>query len=92
MITGIVGGKAPESFNRGISLAFIILFAIIFLIAGFLIFSHYISGYLPGADYGNNVDPNAITFFDWLYTPRVGGAVVLIIISVAVTWVLVKTK
>ena len=91
MITGIVG-KPAESFNKGISLAFIILFVIVFLIAGFLIFSNLIVGYLPGPNFGYNANPDALPALDWLYSPRVGGAVLLIIISIAVSWILVKAK
>ncbi len=91
MLVGIIG-KPAESFHKGIGLAAIIIFALVFLIAGFVLFSHLIVGYLPGATFGYNANPDALPALDWLYSPRVAGAILLVIISAAVSWVLVKTK
>lgn len=90
-ITGFVG-KPSEFMNKGIGIAFVIAAALVFLLSGFFIFSHLITGYLPGPFFGRNTDPAVIPFLSWLYSPRVAGAVLLIIISAVVSWVLVKTK
>ena len=91
ILIGIIG-KPTESFHKGIGLAAVIIFTLVFLITGFILFSHLIVGYLPWSTFGYNTNPNALPAFEWLYSSRVAGAILLIIISAAVSWILVKTK
>ena len=89
MITSFIGDPM-KSWNKGIGIVIVIALALVFLICGFMIFSSSIVGYLPGAQFGYNADPAALAAFDWLYSPRVTGAILLIGISALVSWVLVK--
>ena len=91
MVTGLIG-KPAEFMNKGIGVAFVIILGLVFLVSGFFIFSYLITPYLPGPGFGIGGDPKTLAFADWLYSPRVAGAILLVIISVAVSWVLVKTK
>lgn len=91
MITGFVG-KPAEFLNKGIGIAFVIILALVFLFSGFIIFSSLIVGYLPGHQFGFNVNPETIVLLDWLYSPRIAGALLLIGISALVSWVLVRQE
>lgn len=83
-------GKPIEGMSKGIGRAFVIIMGIIFLISAFFVFSSTITPYLPGPNYGRGVEPTSRYFLDWLYSPSIMGAILLIIISAAVSWVLVK--
>lgn len=91
LLIGLIG-KKTESLHKGIGIAFIIIFALVFLFSGFFVFSDIITPYLPGPGFGTGENLEATIALDWLYSPRVAGAILLIIISAAVSWVLVKTK
>lgn len=91
MLTGILG-KPLEKVNKGIGIAFVVLAGVIFIVAAFVLFSHLLTSYLPGPNFGAGLDEGTFTFLDWLYSPRVGGALILVIISAVVSWVLVKAK
>jgi len=89
-ITGFIGKEV--AFTKGIGIAFLILFGLVFLISAFVVFSNLIVGYLPGPLFGWNTDPNTTYALSWLYSPRVAGAILLVIISAIVSWILVKAK
>ena len=89
-ITGFIGKEA--AFTKGIGVAFIILFGLIFLVSAFVVFSNLLVGYLPGPFFGRNVTPEAEFALSWLYSPRVAGAILLIAVSAVVSWILVKAK
>jgi len=90
-ITGFLG-EPGESFTKGIGITFIVLFGLVFLISAFVVFSNLIVGYLPGPWFGWNTDPQATYALSWLYSPRVAGAILLVVISAIVSWILVKAK
>ncbi|MFH1425801.1 MAG: hypothetical protein ABIG28_03700 [archaeon] len=89
--TGFVGKPAMDM-NKGIGIAFVIILGLVFIISGFIIFSSAIFPYLPGPGFGSGDNLETTIFLDWLYSPRVAGAILLIIISALVSWVLVKSK
>lgn len=91
LLVGFVG-KPLEKFPKGIGITFVVLLFILFIVSGLAVFSSSIVPYLPGNLGYEGGNPSAIQFFDWLYTPKVAGAVLLIIISALVSWVLVKAK
>jgi hypothetical protein len=91
LIVGFVG-KPTEFLTKGIGIAFVIFLALVFLITGFFIYSSALAHYLPGPGFGTGDNLEATMFLDWVYTPRVGGAILLIIISAGVSWILVKAK
>lgn len=92
LLLAMVGfiGKPTEDMTKGIGRTFIVLMGIVFLVAAFFVFSHLFLGYLPGPQYGRNVSPSTLYFFDWLYSPSVLGTLLLIILAAAVSWVLVR--
>ena len=91
ILLGLIG-KSADFMNKGIGVAIVIIFALIFLFTAFFIYSNLVVGYLPGPLFGYNADPNAIPFFAWLYSPQIAGALLLIITSVIVSWILIKAK
>jgi len=91
VLTGFIG-KPAQFMNKGIGIAFVIIFALVFLISGFIIFSSSILPYLPGPGFGSGDSVETTIALDYLYSPRVGGAILLVIISAIVAVVLVKAK
>src|SRR3989344_5680808 len=95
LIMALVGfvSKADETIGKGIGWVFVVLLILIFLISGIKVFSNSVSPYLPDATYEevSEADPTLVNFFSWLYSPRVKGFILLIVIAAVVTWVLVKT-
>lgn len=79
-IIGFVG-KPVEFLTKGIGVMFVIALIIVFLISGFVIFSEYLIPFLPGGRVGQDI-----------YGTRVFGALVLLLISAAVSWVLVRKE
>jgi hypothetical protein len=91
VLVGFIG-KPAEILTKGIGIVFVIFLGIVFLVSGFFIYSNVLVNYLPGPGFGTGSNTDATMFLDWIYTPRVGGAILLVIISAAVSWVLVKAK
>ena len=85
-------GKPAEFLNKWVGIASVIILTIIFLVSAFFIFSKLVIGYLPGPGFGANADQNVLPVFDYLYSPRISGAIVLIIASAIVSWILFKAK
>lgn len=84
-------GKDVAFMGRGMGIIFIVILFIVFIVTAFVSFSGNIAPYIPGGDSGA-ADPNVMLFTDWLFTGRVGGAILLLIVSALVAWVLVKVK
>jgi len=91
LIVGFVG-KPLADMHKGIGVVFLILFGIVFVVAGFFVFSEVLVKYIPGPSYGVGASPEGLYFTNWLYSPRVMGAIVLVVLSAIVAWVLVKEK
>jgi hypothetical protein len=86
VFTGFIG-KSMENWNKGIGIAFIILLLVGFLVSALFVFSSSFSPYLPGG-----TEAKGSSFISWLYSSRVAGAILLLVISALVSWVLVKAK
>lgn len=87
-IMGFVG-KQADFMQRGVGVAAIIVLVVIFLVSGFVVFSGAILPYLfEGGD-----NP-LINYFigQGIYNSRVFGALLLLVISALVSWVLVREK
>lgn len=81
-----------EIAGKGMAWIFVILLLIVFFIAGVKVFASTIGPYLPGSS-SSGGDPTLRSFFNWLYSPRVSGAFLLILSAVFVSWILArKTK
>jgi len=87
--TGLIG-KPAEGLLKGISWVFVIGMGVVFLVSFFFVFSGGLASYLPGPGFGQDLDPQATSILLFLYSPNVFGAVVLILISAVVAWVLVR--
>jgi hypothetical protein len=85
-LTGFVG-ESGKKLGEGISKGLIVALLVLFVISAFFVFSDYYAPYLPGGSGGNS---NISGFFSWFYNSRIFGGVILILISLIVSWVLVK--
>ncbi len=81
-------GKS-EIAGKGMGWIFVVLLIIIFIIAGVKVFAHTLAPYLPGSTFRGG-DPTLKTFFNWLYSPRVAGAFLLILSAAVVSWILAR--
>lgn len=88
VIVAFVGSKSLEGFKTGIGLIFILILLIIFVVTAFVVYSSYISPYLPGGSGGGDLG----RFTDWLYSSRVVGGILLVAVAALAAWVLVKAK
>lgn len=79
-------GKPIENMSKGLGIAFIIILILAFLVSAIFVFSDYIGPYLPW----NYPAGGGSVLVDWLYSPRVFGAILLLIVSAVVSWILVK--
>jgi len=92
LIFGFIG-KDADFMKKGIGITVLIALGLIFLITAFVVFSEVLVGYLPGPGFGSgDTGLGGLVFFDWLYSARVGGAILLLVASALVAWVLVKGK
>lgn len=90
LLAGIFG-KDVAFMNKGMGIIFVVILFIIFIVSAFVVFSGSITPYLPGGN-PSGADQNVSLFTDWLFSSRVGGAILLLIVSALVAWVLVKFK
>ena len=86
LIMGFVG-KQADFMQKGVGITAIIVLVIIFLVSGFIVFSGAILPYLTGGG-----DNPLINYFigQGVYSSRVFGALLLLVISAVVSWVLVR--
>ena len=84
-------GKTDAMVGKGFAWVFVVLLILIFLVSGVKVFSSSIGPYIPGSPTAGTGDPTLTNFFDWLYSPRVAGAFLLLIVAALVSWVLVKS-
>jgi len=92
LMAGLVGKKFAESFSPVAGTIFVVVLFIVFLIAGIIVFSSQLSMYLPSSSTYGTGNQTITSFTDWLFSARVGGAILLLIVSALVSWVLVKGK
>ncbi len=83
-------GKNAEFMTKGVGLIVVILLVVIFIVSAFVVFSD-LSSYLPGPGFGTGESLRATIFFDWLYSARVLGAILLLVLSILVAWFLAKS-
>jgi hypothetical protein len=93
-ILAIVGfvGKDADFMKKGIGYFAMFALGLIFLVSAFFVFSNILVPLLPGPGFGEGVNGNAFVLLSWLYSPRVAGAILLLVISAVVSYVLVKVK
>lgn len=85
VLIGIMGGKTE--IGGGLRTFLIIVALVIFILSGIVVFSDTLAPYLPGSTvYAGS----PIT--DWVYSPPVIGAIILLAITAIVSWVLIKAK
>ena len=92
VLLGLVG-KEADFMHKGLGIGFAVLLIIAFLVSGVVVFSSYITPYLPGSiNYGYGTDENVFRFVDWIFSPSILGAILLLIVSAIAATVLVKAK
>lgn len=69
--------------------AFGIILLVLFVISGIFVFSSYFSPYLPWNS-GIGANPDVKFASDWVFSPRVFGAILLVAVSALVSYFLVK--
>ena len=79
MLIGFMGDKA-DFMKKGIGVIVVILLGLIFLVSGFVVFSDIIFEYFAT---GVGLE---------LLSPRIYGAILLVIVSGVAAWILVKAK
>lgn len=89
LLLGFVG-KEASFMNKGVGIATVIILALVFLVSAFVVFNDVLL--LPFTGPGADTPLESAIFFDWLYSSRVVGAIVLILASLVVSWILVKTS
>lgn len=90
MLVGFVGNKLDVS--RGVGMVFLVLIFIIFIVAAVFVFSSSIGKYIPGASGYGTGNPDVGRFTDWIFSGRVLGAIVFIIVAAGLSWALAKIK
>jgi len=78
-ILALVGftGKIPEGFTKGLGIILVIALLVVFLVSAYFTFSS---------------SPAMIDLGEWISKPRIYGALVLLVVSAIVSWVLIKVK
>lgn len=89
LLTGFLG-KGVEGIGKGVSIFLVVALFLVFFFGALHVFGGDLFRYLPGGSGSSN--SNVAGFFDWLYSARVSGALLLLIVCALVSWVLVKTK
>lgn len=84
MIT-VFSGKVPEGFQKGIGIIFVLGLLAAFIISGITIFSNELGPWLPGS-----IESTGNPFYSWIASPPVLGALILIVLTIGVSWVLIK--
>ena len=83
-------GKPAKAMTKGIGIAAVVFFVIIFLVSGFFVYSDIVVKYIPGPFYGQGADPSVLYFANWLYSSRVVGGILLLLASALVAWILTR--
>ncbi len=92
LLIGFIG-KEMTWMHKGIGIVVVIISIVIFVVSGIKVFYHSFAPYIPGSySYAAGVDPDALFISDWFFSGPIFGALILIILSAIVSWVLVKTK
>lgn len=87
----LMAGFAGVKMERGLGVGAVVVGILIFVVSGVVVFSGVLGPYLPGSSVAGG-DASVLRITDWLYSPRVVGAVVLIIAAGITSWILVKAK
>lgn len=78
-------GKVPEGFQKGVGILFVLGMLAAFIISGVMIFSDRVGFWLPGS-----IESFDNPLYEWLSSPPILGAIILILLIIGVSWVLVK--
>lgn len=89
VMTGFIGDKA-DFLKKWFGVVFVFLLFIVFLVSAFFVFSSSISPYLPGGD-ESKANPYVLDATSWIFNSRSGGALLLLLVSALVSWILVRS-
>jgi len=83
------GAEKVKWMHQTVGVIFVVGALVVFLVSAISVFSGTFGQFLPWGNVANG-DPDVLRFTDWIYSPRVLGAVLLLGISALVSWSLVK--
>jgi hypothetical protein len=75
--------------DKGIAKAFAVILIIAFVISGIFVFSSYFHSYLPWNS-ASGANPDVLRVTDWLFSSRVLGAILLLIVTAIISFLVVK--
>lgn len=81
-------GKPLEGMTRGVGVTFFVILIIVLIVSAFVVFNHVIGPYMPWGSGGPDPDATRVTGF--IYSWRIVGSIILIVISALVAWILTK--
>lgn len=90
ILMGLVG-KDMNFMHKGIGIAFVVLLILMFIISAIVVFSDSLGPFMPwnNSDSGSAEVQNVTS---WLYSGRVMGAILLVIVSAIAAWILTRGK
>ncbi|MEK6850321.1 MAG: hypothetical protein AABX85_01975, partial [Nanoarchaeota archaeon] len=90
ILMGLVG-KDMNFMHKGIGIAFVILLILMFIISAIVVFSDSLGPFMPwNSQDSGSAEVQNIT--SWLYSGRVMGAILLVIVSAVAAWILTRGK
>ncbi|HVY01263.1 MAG TPA: hypothetical protein VHA12_00675 [Candidatus Nanoarchaeia archaeon] len=78
-----------KEWDKAMPKVFGIVLIVFFVVSGVVVFSSYFSPYLPWNSPAGG-DPNILVVTDWIFSPRVFGAILLIIITAVISFIIAK--
>lgn len=84
-------GKDIDFMKKGVGVGFVVVMILIFIISAIYVFSSFFGSLLPWNS-GAGTNSDLLKFTHWLFTARVGGAILLLGLGAVVSWILVKAK
>lgn len=93
LMVGFVG-KDLDSVKRKAGVVAVVVFGFVFLITGISAVGADVVPYLPGPLFGVFIhsEPSfsALTFFSWLYSPRIAGAIGVFVVAGIASWIFMR--
>ncbi len=87
LIVAMLAFVGFNGWHSGLGKAFAIIAIVVFVISGIFVFSSYFSPYLPWNS-GAGANPDVLHITDWFFSPRVFGAILLLIVTAIISFVI----
>lgn len=89
LIAGLAQKDLDKFMKPGLAWAFIVPLIIVFLVSAIIVFNPLLTPYLPGSS-GSGGNSSLLFFKDWVYSDKVLGAILLLIVAAAASWVITR--